>query len=287
MITEGVVTPSSEMWAVVRHGDPPELVPDDLLPYVVPSYVDGDLDDWSLTDDVIAFGDVETPMAYQRWRATWERAWPLDPRSNLIRLTELGRELAAELALGSELLMNLADDAHGDRTMEGPAALLQLATELERVRDAVRERKTTGYGFVDVTDGRSRVGLARAWSPSAGAEVLAADQYLEASMRPASGLHIEIVGPPRRSLDAVEEVAVRSSGVEIVSADGFAQLPPEESAALTWIVPGAARWRVRPVPEVLVWARTFGGLPECCRYAAALERPMTLRDNHNARRPDP
>lgn len=264
---------------MVRHTDPPELVPDELVPYVVPSYVDERLDDWTLTDDVVAFGDVETPLAYERWRATWERAWPLDPASSLVRLTAIARELASDLELSSDVLLSLASaGTRANRTIDDPAELLQLADEVERVRDAVRERKSTGYGFVDVTEGRSRVGLARAWSGAGGPEVIAADRSLEVSMRPDSGLHLELAGPPPRSIDSVEEVAVRSSGVEIMSADGVTLLPPEESVVLTWVVPGAARWRVRSVPEVLVWARTFGGLPESCRYAASVRRPVVLLD---------
>lgn len=281
-----IVIPSSEMWAIVRHAEPPQLVPDELLPYVMPSYVESVLDDWSLTDDAVAFGDVDIPMAYQRWRATWERSWCLDPRANLRKLTAIARDVARELDLASTPLLDLVgDERRGARIIDGPDELLRLATELERLRDAIRARGTSGYGFVDVTEGRSRVGLARAWSPAKGAELLAADASVRATMEPELGLRVELAGPTTRVLEGVEEVAVRATGVEVTHADGVDELPPESAVALTWIVPGAARWRVRRVPEVLVWARTFAGLPEGCRYAAALRRALVLRDGDGSSAP--
>ena len=269
-----VITPSAGLWAVVRHAAVPERVPDDLLAFVTPIYDEETLVDWALTEDVVAFGDVDVPTAYQRWRATWERTWPLDSHSSLTRLTAVARSLAGELDLAAGILELASDDAWENRTIEDPDELRRLADDLELVRDAIRGRESTGYGLVDATEGRDRVGLALAWSPSGDAEILAADQHLTVTMRPAAGLCLDVGGDAPWSISGVVEVALAGSAVEVRNNDRAETLDPDQAIALSWVLPGAARWRVRVIPEVLVWAKTFGGLVECARYAAALQLPL-------------
>jgi hypothetical protein len=46
---------------------------------------------------------------------------------------------------------------------------------------------------------------------------------------------------------------------------------------LAWVVPGATRWRVRKVPEVLVWAKTFHRLALGCETSVRQAVPLELR----------
>jgi hypothetical protein len=275
---DDLIVPSAEVTASVRHAPPPVAPPFDLVPYVVPVHAGDELDDWYLTEDTLAFAEPGIPTAFAEWRAEWERTWVLDPISSLERLCAAIAELFAPTRVGSLLcdLIRSGDLADGPAWI--PEEMQQpVAATVERARDALLERGRDGYGFVDATPGRSIVGLARAWSGQTGREVLCADAALEVAMDPATGLSVAV----RRSgavltVTGVEEVELREELVRVHGPGRTLELDLREARALGWLMPGSTRWRVRRVPEVVVWARTLHGLVECCRYASALHLPVKL-----------
>jgi len=62
----------------------------------------------------------------------------------------------------------------------------------------------------------------------------------------------------------------------VASPDGTLSFDLQQGRVLSWMVPGATLWRVRHVPEVIVWARTFAGIAEAAERALLLRQPMRL-----------
>ena len=268
------VVPSADLLAIVRHASPPTSPPDPLLPYVMDVVIGSGTCDWHLTNDALAFADGDVLGLFWQWRTQWERAWTLDSRSSLSRLWSAGHELSRETHRAEwDGLVSKSTVSHSTR-IYAPSLLDDWSTQLERVRDRIRQRDRVGFGFVDVTPGRQRVGLARAWSPQDGAEVLAADESMTVEMRPDLGLCVHAGNDVIEAVDEVKFiddcVVVRAPGREI--AIDFASARP-----LAWLMPGVAAWRMRRVPEVIVWARSFAALDECMRYATSLEAEVWIR----------
>jgi hypothetical protein len=277
-----IVVPSAELVASVRHAGVPDVAPDDLVAYVCPSGADGDVTDWLLTDDTLAFGSVEIPMRYAQWRAGWERSWILDPLASLERLVSAAREFetsAPSTTLLARVLDPRAAGPAGDVVHAAlePTQAHRLAVVIEALRDAIADRGRSGFGFVDATPGRHRVGLARAWSGQDGPEILVADRSVTVGIDPDEGLSVSThgVGAPRR-IAGVAEVRITGDRVEIRSQTDSMSLDLHAGRILSWLMPGCTMWRVRQVPEVLVWARTFAGVVESAEFACAIDRPVLL-----------
>jgi hypothetical protein len=292
-----IIVPSAELAAVVRHGTVPDDVPDPLVAYVRPVVdADGAPVDWLLTEDTLAFADVSVPMFYAQWRATWERSWILDPLSSLERLVSAAREF--EVSAPSQTLLERilrpatqgpsGDMVHAELSTDEAQ---RLAAVIESLRDAVADRGRGGFGFVDATPGRARSGLARAWSGQDGPEVLVADRHVSVAIDAADGLSVTASATAVTlgdgdsgdgtagdvvSLAAVQEVELGEAGVVVRNDRTSITLDLHHGRVLSWLMPGCMRWRVRPVPEVLVWAKTFAGLVDSAELAVALDRPVTL-----------
>ena len=270
------VLPSGSLIASLR-GEVPTEPLDALIPYVEPTTSSGTITDWLLTSDVIAFGDVDIPQLYLLWRSRWIRSWPLESLASIRALHET-----------CELL--LPGDAHGDwherigavLATGGPdvipvddLASLQHATEA--LRDVVRERDARGFGIVDATPGRTIPGLAAAWSAQCPSRLFARDRFMDVWLTRDRGLVIRTTGPSRHSDGlSVTDVVVTSESVVVRSDTEEWELVPEQARPLSWLVPGATRWRVREVPEVIVWSRSFAGLPEACEQGIAHDLPIHL-----------
>ena len=95
-------------------------------------------------------------------------------------------------------------------------------------------------------------------------------------MHPESGLSIARRDDPERVAEGVDEVELVDEVVIVRSPERTLELDLVEARALGWLIPGSTRWRVRKVPEVVVWARTFAGVIEACSYASALDLPIQL-----------
>jgi hypothetical protein len=280
-----IIVPSAELVAVVRHSAVPTTAPDDLIPYVRPT-VDaaGNVTDWLLTEDTLAFADVSVPMRFAEWRTAWERSWMLDPISVLERLVAVAHEFQVS-APSTTLLERVLDPGTtgpgGDlvHAMLDADEAARLTAVTDSLRDAIADRARKGWGFVDATPGRQRVGLVRAWSPQLGPETLAADRYVSARMDAEDGLTVTVFGADGDVVDravSVHEVEIAGDRVEIRSASGSTSTDLLGGRVLSWLMPGCTMWRVRQVPEVLVWAKSFAGFQESADYAAALGRPVLL-----------
>lgn len=281
-----IVVPPAELAAVVRHADVPSEPPDELLPYVRPAVRDGATEDWLLTEDTLAFADVAIPLAFERWRAAWERSWLLDPLSSLERLVSASRHFEVSAPSTTLLERVLGPGTTGPRgdvvhAVLAPGEATRLAGVLESLRDAIADRGRTGFGFIDATPGRQRVGLVRSWSGQDGPEILVADRRVVMSIDPELGLSVMVADDTladegARRIEGVTEVEIRGDHVYVTSPGGDLTLDLHTGRVLGWWMPGCSRWRVRRVPEVLVWARTFAGIVECADYATAIGRPVLL-----------
>lgn len=271
-----VVLPSMEVVASVRHAEPTADVPDELVAFVLPVYADDRLADWQLTNDAIAFGEPTVVRTFDEWRAGWQKSLVLDSVSNLACLVDIATglpDVAGEFAT-TTLARVVAGVGDGSPITVEAAAAHDLATSVELVRDAIRNRNETGFGFVNATPGHDGRGLARAWSPARGSELLAADDNLAVTMHPASGLHVDVVDGDR--VAGVTRVEFADDEVRVHHDDpgGVLTLDPGRARPLAWTVSNATVWKVVAVPDVLVWANTFGRLVESCQYAAAVDRPL-------------
>lgn len=261
------------MLAIVRHAAAPDSPPDELAPYVIDVVGPDGRRDWYLTDDAVAFAGADVPNAFWQWRADWERTWTLDPASSLHRLWLAGLELAPERP-NSTLEHLLTESSVVDTTRIFLASsLADLAVEIAQLRDLIRTRDRLGFGFVDVSPGRQRVGLARAWSTQAGPELMAVDESLAVEMRPESGL---VVHAESETLSNVDEVTFTRQAVIVRTPNEEAAFDFERARPLGWLMPGVAAWRVRQIPEVIAWARSFAAFDECLPQAAALGAELRL-----------
>ncbi|MFT4865155.1 MAG: hypothetical protein ACI8RE_001343 [Ilumatobacter sp.] len=266
--------PSPELVLSLRYDEPAVLVPDELLAFVVPVLDDGKLYDWKLTSDAVAFGDIEVPQMFDLWRSSWEHSWVLDPMSSLECLVSIASGITAETGhvINDVLGRAVVAIARGNTALLGTLHLQQLAEALEALRDAVRAREIKGFGFINATPGYAGAGLARAWSPSCGPEVLAADRHLAVFMEPETGLGINLREKGER-ITGVTSVEIFENEVQIdhVGASGrpvSTCLQSNLALPLAWVV-SATKWHVVEVPEELVWARTVAGLVECSQMALA------------------
>ncbi len=267
-----VVVPSAEVLAIVRHAEPPLTAPTLLAPYVV--RVGSEYADWLLTDDVVAFATPTVIPGFAEWRSSWERVWVLDPVSSLSRLVVLIRELDP----GNGLEAMLDQYVAGDDDLVIPLDTQpDVMAQLDRIAGLIRERDSHGFGIIDRTPGNERVGLARAWPASGGEELIADDGQTEIRFQPDIGLVIATgVGSDRAVVASVDDVRLDGSTYIVTGPACMTSIDATRAHSLAWLMPGSTDWRVRHIPEILAWARTFGGLEEAHEYASGLGLPLRL-----------
>lgn len=274
-----VIVPPADAVAIVRHTDPPLSAPELLVAYV--SRLEGTRPDWLLTDDAVAFGNASIVDAFAEWRSTWERVWNLDPGPSVDRLLRLLTELDAD---DGGTLGPLFDDDSEDIVIPHAAQPI-LRAALARASELIRERDADGYGIVDRTPGVERIGLARAWSSHGAQEIVAADEHTTVQFQPDIGLVVATgSGADRVAVAGVEEVRLRDDAYEIAGRGHTITIDATRARPIAWLMPGSTEWRVRLVPEILAWARTFAGLDEASHYASALQLPLVLT-GHRPRLP--
>lgn len=273
------VLPSRSAYAVVRHAAPPVSAPTSLAPFTIRVDEDG-VSDWLLTEDAVAFGESSVVQEFAAWRGEWERSWMLEPLGSLGKLRRLAVELDSgpdsDGRDGEQLLRKMATGP--EHVVVPPESQKELAKAAAAVAVKIRTRGATGFGIVDDTPDREWIGLAHTWSPYGEAEVIAADEHLELKYEPVHGLVVTIHGhPDLNPMSAVAQVEFDGSQVVITAADGRQEgIHHHQARPLAWLVPGSTRWRVHPIPEIVVWSKTFAGVEECCTYASALDLPMQL-----------
>lgn len=266
-----IVVPAADAEAIVRFAEPPEAAPDDVSAYVTRTS-DG-RPDWRLSDDAIALGPPGVIEAFDAWRAAWERVWILDPSSQLTQLAGLATDLDPVHAGHDALGRYLADD---DVVVE-PADQPALLDDLHHVAELVRALDQHGYGIIDRTPGAERTGLARAWPAHGEAQVVARDEHTEITFQPDVGLVVTTGdGPDRVTIPGIEEVRLLSEHYEVSGAGRTISIEVERARPLAWLLPGSTAWAVRPVPEILTWARTLAGIEEAVDFAMAQGLPMLI-----------
>lgn len=150
-------------------------------------------------------------------------------------------------------------------------------TVIEHLDDAqsiVLARCAPALGFVDVS--RPRRGLARAWSGAGGRELLSAGSAMHVEADPSAGLCVATRSEQPEVWTGVTEVTVDDEAVEVHAHEGSVSFDRRAARPLTDLVPGSTHWRVRPIPEVLVWAKTFHRLRDACTLAAASSLTVRL-----------
>lgn len=265
-----VVVPPAEVRAVVRFGVPPTVAPEDLAAFVLPEQ-----GDWVLTDDVLAFGEPDVLERFDAWRATWERTWLLDPRTNVIRLLDLGRA-AGDSEI--EMLVRLTAPADAADELVIPRDLVARARAgVRRLAELARGRDAVGHGLVDLTPNARRTGLARAWPACGESEVVAALHGIRVVLEPSHGLVLH--RPDGTTFGPIEAAHSDADGWTVESGGRTSWLDHVQARPLAWLVPGSTAWRHRRVPEIVTWTRTLVGLEECLAFAAAehLDVRLTTR----------
>lgn len=264
-----VVVPSADLWATVRFAAPPEHPPDELLAFTTREH-----DDWVLTDDVLALGESTLTELFLSWRSTWERTWILEPFSSLRRLIDLAGQFGDhDLDVLGSVFASEDDEIVLARELHQP-----VAAALVRLAEFVRARDAHGWALVDRSPGSERVGLARSWPGWGGDEVLASTGSVDVLYRPATGLHLisRAEGAAATSFGPITAATSDSSGWTITAGDQRQHLSQLAARPLAWLVPDATAWSVRRVPEVITWAKTFGRLPECLRFATQCHAPVLV-----------
>jgi hypothetical protein len=269
-----VVTPAPAVWAIVRFAPLPDQPPGELLPYTIRQ-----AEDWVLTDDALAFGGADIIRRFNGWRSTWERTWTLDPLPNLSRLAVLGRQLqpgsdGTSGVFGRDVMEFLIDGSEAELSLE---RAVTIGAALGRLADQIRERGASGYGIVDKTPHCARVGLARSWPECGDTEVVASADDVRVVFEPDAGLYVEVDrGADPVRFGPIDHVERNNATWTVSDGDGRLHLRGDEGRALSWIVPGATAWGVRAVPEVVVWARTFGGFADSLEFAERTGAPIRL-----------
>jgi hypothetical protein len=282
-----IVVPDAPPSVAVRHRNPSVEPPDFLVPYVQPVRRNGVIDDWFLTTDAIAFGEPGVAVTFDAWRAEWERAWRIDPIPDLVKLLDAGAEFGIACPILTDVIADMARavevPGHDDGVaVVGVEVVRSCSIEMGAIGDAVRTDGSQGFGFIDASVDRQVTGLARAWSPRSGREVVAADEHISVEMHPVDGLCVTVLdssGPRRlRHVDSVEHVADR---IRVAAMDGghgstVVDLDLAHARPLGWLMPHASRWRVRLVPEVVVWAQTFSAFEQAANVAHALGKSVRI-----------
>lgn len=262
----------------------PEHPLDVLSAFVVPKVVDGQIADWHLTGDVVAVGGREIPQLFARWRSSWVRDWALEPLSSIRSLHAICDDiLRPDERSVARTIGRILDT--GEPQVVPPDELPALVHACAKVRDAVAAREATGFGIVNATPGRTASGLALAWSSRGPERVFASDDHMEVRLSPLAGLVVRWGSGSDMQEVSPTSVRLTADSMIVTAPAGDWELPHDEARPLAWLVPGATHWRVREIPEVIVWSKTFSELPDCCDYAADQGLPVELSASPETARP--
>jgi len=265
-----VVMPPADLVAVVRTAAVPDI-PYAALADVLEPVRDADqgVVDWVLTSELFerrrAAGDLVA--GYWAWRSRWEQRIGLGPVSNAVALVRHTRRLAGagpgplddllpleRLVAGQDVDIVIDLDHHWDA--------------LEEARQLVVRAGGIGLGFVDETrDGA--VGFARTWPPVGGEQLLAASSEVSVIAGPGPELRVELRDQDGERATTVERVDLTGEDTVVTSPTGETlRIAGPSARPLAWVVPGSARWRVRTVDLVVVWAELFAGMLGALSVAA-------------------
>ncbi len=266
------VRPACHVQLRVCHGEPPAAPPDELAAFCVRVADAAVRGEWSLTNDAIAFGDARIISRYAEWRSTWEQSWTLGALDMLAilrrRILEVTNLLSAS---GGRLLDRIcAIDSSSPGVPVALSDLVHLDEVLQVVRHELHARDGVGFGAIDTTPGTNRVGLARSWVGTEAGTLLSSVDGVSVRVDH-HGLGVRFADD-RPDVVGVESFQLVGESMVIETATGPTVLGPNESRAVAWLLPESVGWRVRPVPEVVVWADAFAGVADARKLASALGR---------------
>ena len=159
-----------------------------------------------------------------------------------------------------------------------PSDVADLLTQLDAVRAAIAGEGREGTAIVDQTPRRrSTVGFSRTWTTPAEPELLAANTTTAVLVDPTDGLVVVEQATKLRRITDVVETDLRGEVVVVTNRSGETiELEAAAARPLAWIVPASLRWKVRPIPEVVVWSGLFARLPDALRVAAATDEVISF-----------
>ena len=268
-LQHSVVFPPPPLVARVIVGPVPEVAPASLAGFLE-SVVDdeGRVVDWRL--------DRERPyvasdlMDYAEWRGSWERTWELGPLTNL---RSLSASSVSSRTSPAWRRCSKPSSPTPKRRGSNQSTLPDLPAELDAVRAAIAGTARSGNGDrrpdpapgvrLSASHGRGALRRSRSCSPPT--------RRRASSSIPSTGWSWS---PGRRVPDASSMWSrptcgatswwSRTASVKRIELEGAAARP------LAWIVPTSLRWKVRPIPQVVVWSALFSRLPDALRVAAAM-----------------
>lgn len=271
-----VALPSRPVFLTVAFADTPAEPPEELAPYLVRSDVPDSALGWKLTEDAIAFGGYDLVRRVNEWHNTWLRAWPLGQRSMLRLLRDLIFADVEELSEQSRRVINALCGERVEPVESNVAVddLAHLDAVMQRARTMIHRAERSGFGVIDTTPGAQTTGLLRAWSVALGELVLASDESSTVKLSE-TGLALK-VRSTGRIIDQIQEVSFQADEVAVVTRTDVIDLPSVIARPLAWLVPEATSWRVRSVPETLVWADAFAGVSDALDFALEHASGVTL-----------
>lgn len=243
--------PVPEVRLTVLDGEMPSTAPADLAESIV--WLE-DRGDWALKRL-----DVAAVERYLTWRSTWESSFTIGTAATLrhlrdaVRQHDLQRSPEAEELLG-RLIRGGADGA--------PVARHEVATLRSMVSglvDHVRAAGTAGVALVEFSPTVQRTGLLRSW-PIGIAEAELSSRGT-ATVRFSGGRLGLWFADDRDPIEQIHSFELGALGGIVIDGAGEEHLVDvDATAALCGVAPEATAWRVRTVPEVLVWANVSAAL---------------------------
>ena len=124
---------------------------------------------------------------------------------------------------------------------------------------------------------RATVGFSRTWSTPAEPLLLAANSATAVIVDPIDGLVVVARATGVRRIADVVDVDLRGDVVVVTNRHGESiELEGAAARPVAWIVPTSLRWKVRSIPQVVVWSALFSRLPDALRVASAMDQVVSF-----------
>lgn len=259
--------------AVVRLTITDEKIPETAPPHLADAIVLNDAgDDWQLRRT-----HADQVDEFLEWRLEWESSHTIGPIT-LVRGVhdELWTEGLYDDALA---------DVGGRLAFEaGASARYVSPMELERFRRAVasyvsglRAASEMAVALIDASPNVQRTGLLDAWSPAEmPAEVASRGSAIIGFV--GSELTLRFADDDRQTIKDIQSCEVGIDGAVVTDGDGERHVLDDDATdAVCSVVPHATSWRVRRVPEVLVWADLVAALELAAQEATLSQQQVKVR----------
>ncbi len=248
--------------------------------FVVPVIEEGDVVDWLLTQDSIAFGPYGLATAFDVWRGTWQERWELDPVHSFQRLFRLVVDAGAVNEPSQRLAEKFAlTSLTSEESVLTPTRSALIPDLVEQARALASAVDVLGVGLVDTTEGAMATGLLAGWPLPTTVNLLARDDHSCVTVHPSHRLCVEVYddhGHAIEQLNDLTEVVFEGTHAIVRTADRTVEFDADQVRPLAWIALGARSYRVRRAPVVIVMAQTIARLPEAARHAIEHGKDLVL-----------